>query len=131
MAIDLSGEWIFDGRPFDTVYDGQMGLRLQQSGSRISGDLVQLQDPRTGQPPPDPEATRAEVAGEVVEDGEGDNHLVILQRLNRADPFRAVFLGILGPAQDSIKGSFVNTGGRSGTFRMRRLAESSRVRSNH
>ena len=51
MTIDVSGDWIFDGRPFNTAYDGQIRLRLEQSGSRIDGDLVQLQDPRTGQPP--------------------------------------------------------------------------------
>ncbi len=53
MTIDVSGDWILDGRPFDTAYGGQVGFSLQQSGSRIVGDLVQLQDPGTGQPPPE------------------------------------------------------------------------------
>ncbi len=120
MAIDVSGDWIFDGRPFDTAYGGQIRLSLEQSGSRIVGDLVQLQDPRTGQPPTDPEGTRADVEGEVIEDTEGGNHLVVLKRRNRNDPFRAVFLGVLSPNQDSVNGTFANTAHMSGTFLMRK-----------
>ena len=67
MTIDLSGEWIFDGHPFDAPYAGQIRLTLKQSGTSISGDLLQLQDPFSGKPPADPEATRAEVAGELIE----------------------------------------------------------------
>jgi hypothetical protein len=33
MAIDIAGEWIFDGHPFDAPYAGQIGLTLRQSGT--------------------------------------------------------------------------------------------------
>ncbi len=56
----------------------------------------------------------------MIEDTEGDNHLVVLKRLNRNDPFRAVFLGVLSPTQDSVNGTFTNTGRMSGTFLMRK-----------
>ncbi len=118
MTIDMAGEWIFQGRPFDAPYGGQIQLRLQQAGASISGELVQRQNPDSGQPPIDPEATRADVEGEILEDPQADNHLVILKRLNRNDAFRAVFIGVLSPAQDSVAGTFTNTVRRSGTFLM-------------
>ena len=118
MTIDLSGEWIFDGHPFDAPYAGQIRLTLKQSGTGISGDLLQLQDPFSGKPPADPEATRAEVAGELIEDTQTGNHLVILKRLNTNDAFRAVFIGVLSQAQNSVSGTFINTVCKAGSFVM-------------
>ncbi len=118
MTIDLSGEWIFDGHPFDAPYAGQIRLTLKQSGTSISGDLLQLQDPFSGKPPADPEATRAEVAGELIEDTQTGNHLVILKRLNTNEAFRAVFIGVLSQAQNSVSGTFINTVRKAGSFVM-------------
>ena len=43
-------------------------MRLTQSGTSLAGDLVQLIHPLTGKAPRDPEATRARVEGEIIED---------------------------------------------------------------
>ena len=118
MAIDITGEWIFDGHPFDAPYAGQIRLTLQQSGTSISGELLQLQDPFSGKPPADPEATRAAVEGELIADTQTGNHLVILKRLNTNDAFRAVFTGVLSHAQDSVSGTFINTVRKAGSFVM-------------
>ncbi len=118
MAIDITGEWIFDGHPFDAPYAGQIRLTLQQSGTSISGELLQLQDPFSGKPPADPEATRAAVEGELIADTQTGNHLVILKRLNTNDAFRAVFIGVLSHAQDSVSGTFINTVRKAGSFVM-------------
>ena len=111
MTIDLSGEWIFDGHPFDAPYAGQIRLTLKQSGTSISGDLLQLQDPFSGKPPADPEATRAEVAGELIEDTQTGNHLVILKRRKACDALRAGFVGGLSRARNSVSGTFINAVG--------------------
>ncbi len=118
MDVDLSGEWIFDGHPWDAPYAGQIQMRLTQSGTSLSGDLVQLVHPLTGKAPRDPEATRAQVEGEVIEDTRASNHLVLLKRINQKDAFRAVFLGALNETQNSISGTFKNTIPGGGTFVM-------------
>ncbi len=118
MDIDISGEWIFDGHPWNAPYAGKVKMHLQQSGTSISGDLIQLIDPFSGQPPADPEATRAQVVGEVIEDTQAGNHLVLLKRINQYDAFRAIFVGALNQAQNSVSGTFVNTIPGGGTFVM-------------
>ncbi len=123
MPIDVSGEWILNGHPFASPYGGRIRLHLRQTGTVLSGDLVQLLNPQSGEPPPDPEATRADVDGQVIEDGTATNHIVILVRRNRADTFRAVFTGVLSPAQDSVAGTFTNTARLGGTFVMTKQPE--------
>lgn len=118
MTIDLSGEWIFDGHPWDLPYAGRVRMQLQQVGTTLSGELVQLIDPFSGQAPPNPDATKATVAGELLEDTQSGNCLVILKRLNQHDTFRAVFVGVLSDAHDSISGTFANTVRKGGSFVM-------------
>ena len=33
MSVDLSGEWIFDGHPWDLPYAGRVRMQLQQVGT--------------------------------------------------------------------------------------------------
>ena len=118
MDIDISGDWIFDGHPWDAPYAGQIKMNLKQSGTTIIGELVQLIDPFSGKPPADPEATKAYVDGEIVEDESADNHLVVLKRINQNDAFRAVFTGVINKERTSISGTFTNTLRKGGSFVM-------------
>ena len=118
MDIDISGEWIFDGHPWDAPYAGQVKMNLKQSGTTIIGELVQLIDPFSGKPPADPEATKAYVDGEIIEDESASNHIVVLKRINQNDAFRAVFTGVLNKERTSVSGTFTNTLRKGGSFVM-------------
>ena len=118
MIPDISGHWIFHGHPWDAPHRGRISITLTQEGKQLSGKLVQLIGPASGKPPADPEATAAVIEGEILEDPTGKNHLVILKRINNLESFRAVFVGALNEASQTISGTFKNTKPGGGTFVM-------------
>lgn len=128
MNLDLTGQWIFHGHPWDTPHGGRIAIQLTQAGTTLGGSIRQLINPSTGRPPPDPEATEADVIGEIIEHPRGPNHLILLKRMNRHDSFRAVFVGIWDETQQTIAGTFTNTLPGGGTFKMERNFEQAHAR---
>lgn len=120
MDLDLSGAWIFHGHPWRAPHGGRIAIQLTQTGTTLRGRLRQLIEPSTGQPPPDPAATEADVIGEIIEHPNGSNHLVLLKRVNKLDSFRAVFVGTWDETQQTVAGTFTNTNPGGGTFKMAR-----------
>ncbi len=122
MTIDISGEWIIDGHPWDAPYAGRAKLNLRQSGTTIMGELVQLIDPFAGVSLDATKETEAYVDGEIIEHEDGQNHLVVLKRTNPDSSFRAVFAGVLNAECGTMTGTFMNTLRKGGSFVMSRRA---------
>ncbi len=120
MTIDISGEWIIDGHPWDAPYAGRAKLNLRQSGTTIMGELVQLIDPFTGVSMEPTKETEAYVDGEIIAHEDGENHLVVLKRTNQDSSFRAVFTGVLNAECGTMTGTFTNTLRKGGSFVMSR-----------
>ena len=114
---ELAGEWIFHGHPWGSPFPGQIHLCLNQNGTQLTGTLQQAISPQTGEPVANPEATKANITGELIVSAQGSD-LVVLQRTNIHDSFRAIFSGIINQDCNSIGGTFVNSNGDCGTFKM-------------
>jgi hypothetical protein len=121
---NLSGKWIFSGKPVKDgkTGSGQIEMTIRQSGTELTGHLIQTIDPWTQASPERPEETQASLIGRLYLSDHQPVTLVELIRVNDYNDFKAIFTGIVSPHGRDITGHVVNTRGAHGSFAMHKVS---------
>lgn len=120
---NVAGTWTFYGRPSKAgkTGHGQIEMSIVQNGTDLAGRLVQVIDPWTEQPPPDPDSTRGSVFGRIYLSDNDRATLIEFVRINDHNDLKAIFTGILDSNLTEISGVVVNNRGTQGSFVMHKV----------
>ncbi len=117
-TIDLTGSWIWEGRPMndrDVIRNGKMEITLHQLGTNLTGTLVQNNGPYGDIPEKgNVEGWNAHLTGIIVPASSSESSMIQLRRINTDNAFEAIFTGNISDNGNHIDGFFVNNGGPGG-----------------
>jgi hypothetical protein len=117
-TIDLTGSWIWEGRPMndqDVVRNGRMEITLHQQGKNLSGTLIQINGPHGDVPKRGyVEGWNAHLSGTIVPAAPTQSSMIQLRRVNTDNDFEAIFTGNISDQGNRIDGFFVNNEGPGG-----------------